>query len=592
MADSSDSNNESISNFIKSHLRTTIQPITGLVVDNIESEMKEMSHSLCQGMNKKAAIYAFNILHRLGINWAKFDRQRLKFKPLLDKGKSRSVTNQSLSKNKIVDIIYKVLYELSVVLFYLNEIPHNQSYYLWLCQVVAMNPYADNNQNAMNMARNSTQNYLYGLKCLSTIHTQRLTVHSDHYNTMNPSIVSCKDGYLVNLRAVNYYIRNFNQYISKDKDGIIRTRNYLMALNENYQPLWVRPVVDNSSAERYNTHVRGLEDCRIFWLNSCSVYLQSNKESINSSLTDSSDTSSDSIDLQIDDVIEVSGSAESQISLKYIESNSDQRTLKIDNCDPSESCLAALKSLAVATVTADTRINPNGGILPQVSVGRYSDTLTKNSEIQVVQLIPMFRLDERYRCEKNWVPYQDNSGRFHFIYSHNPLTMIDARPVNKWVNEEKALNVQHACDFSFVKDQPLRLCDHRGSSASIRYRLWRDTKREKEVNLICTHSVIFNKEKCPDDYMTHRRYYYSHLIAYDLNWTLVGVSKPFNLVHKGIEYCAGIVENLAGDGLVFTVGVEDAEAHLAVVSSTVIDSIIKPTKQFLIDVDFPINDDD
>jgi hypothetical protein len=193
-------------------------------------------------------------------------------------------------------------------------------------------------------------------------------------------------------------------------------------------------------------------------------------------------------------------------------------------------------------------------------------------------LVPMIHYSQQHRCEKNWIPFRAEDGRYHFIYNHNPLTMLEARPINAWLEgSDTSMNgsKQVACYPSLKLTSEFNLREHRGSSCAISYK-WRDAETERDIYLICTHSVIIDDRR--------RRYYYSTLLGYDSEWKLVGLSRPFNLIHTGIEYCAGLVESHDGEHIIFTIGVEDREGYLVKVRREVIDQIVRPVDRFRITI--------
>jgi hypothetical protein len=81
------------------------------------------------------------------------------------------------------------------------------------------------------------------------------------YRPCNPSIVRTATGYVVACRAVNYEQHRLS-FRSLDADGVYRTRNVLMRLNEAFQvEEEVELTVDDPSCRQ--ALVRGLEDCRL-----------------------------------------------------------------------------------------------------------------------------------------------------------------------------------------------------------------------------------------------------------------------------------------------------------------------------------------
>lgn len=83
------------------------------------------------------------------------------------------------------------------------------------------------------------------------------------YNPTNPSIITTETGFLINIRAVNYYIKEDRSY---SYPGYIHTRNFLchmtrdFKLNKYEEIIAATPYTDKGA-----THtVKGLEDVRIF----------------------------------------------------------------------------------------------------------------------------------------------------------------------------------------------------------------------------------------------------------------------------------------------------------------------------------------
>lgn len=92
-------------------------------------------------------------------------------------------------------------------------------------------------------------------------------IPNDNYRPMNPSIVNNNDELWMIQRTVNYIIRPDGSY-DMGNDHAIRTRNYLIRLNDNLEILHseeIYPPLDLPNPE-YNL-VIGWEDCRLFFWN-------------------------------------------------------------------------------------------------------------------------------------------------------------------------------------------------------------------------------------------------------------------------------------------------------------------------------------
>lgn len=87
----------------------------------------------------------------------------------------------------------------------------------------------------------------------------------DRYVGMNPSIIQEDHGYTMIYRTVNFlYDSQQGTYDSMDQDGFIRTRNYLVKLNQLLKVISCVEIVENKVKERHPTRVLGMEDCRLF----------------------------------------------------------------------------------------------------------------------------------------------------------------------------------------------------------------------------------------------------------------------------------------------------------------------------------------
>lgn len=86
------------------------------------------------------------------------------------------------------------------------------------------------------------------------------------WTCFNPSIASNPNGkYRCIIRSSNYVLRNGN-YLSIDPQGVIRTVNYLVDLDDDLNIYKVN-AIDDSWVDHpiLYPHVRGMEDARLFW---------------------------------------------------------------------------------------------------------------------------------------------------------------------------------------------------------------------------------------------------------------------------------------------------------------------------------------
>lgn len=86
------------------------------------------------------------------------------------------------------------------------------------------------------------------------------------YSPMNPSVIKVKDGYLMNVRTVNYKQEN-GIYTYLDGSGRIYTRNILVKYDRRLMKQWETEIVDSVAGDFQPSGVSGLEDLRIFMWN-------------------------------------------------------------------------------------------------------------------------------------------------------------------------------------------------------------------------------------------------------------------------------------------------------------------------------------
>jgi hypothetical protein len=77
-----------------------------------------------------------------------------------------------------------------------------------------------------------------------------------------PSICINEDNRLAIVRAVNYRIKPDGSY---DYDGTIRTRNYMVAFDDDMNPISKKEILDKTEEPRTEFPVHGFEDCRLFF---------------------------------------------------------------------------------------------------------------------------------------------------------------------------------------------------------------------------------------------------------------------------------------------------------------------------------------
>jgi len=85
----------------------------------------------------------------------------------------------------------------------------------------------------------------------------------DGWAPMNPSIFVEKEARLALVRTVNYVVVD-GEYPTIDGSGIIRTRNYIVEMDESWRPIRSTLIEDVTGTPRSKFPVEGLEDCRLW----------------------------------------------------------------------------------------------------------------------------------------------------------------------------------------------------------------------------------------------------------------------------------------------------------------------------------------
>lgn len=87
---------------------------------------------------------------------------------------------------------------------------------------------------------------------------------ADLYEPSSSSIMKWEDGYRMILRGVNYSIGSKGEYYMRHNDNIVRTKNYLLTLNKDFEVLKQVELVDKSGVKIWEKNIVGMEDLRIF----------------------------------------------------------------------------------------------------------------------------------------------------------------------------------------------------------------------------------------------------------------------------------------------------------------------------------------
>jgi predicted GH43/DUF377 family glycosyl hydrolase len=85
------------------------------------------------------------------------------------------------------------------------------------------------------------------------------------WNASNPSICRGPDGLRCVVRTVNYKITPSGAYVTPARDGVIRTRNFLLDLDDDLRTTRSVELIDEVATPRTNFPIHGFEDARLFF---------------------------------------------------------------------------------------------------------------------------------------------------------------------------------------------------------------------------------------------------------------------------------------------------------------------------------------
>lgn len=121
-------------------------------------------------------------------------------------------------------------------------------------------------------------------KTYGGVYSRFLIKDQEQYKVSSCSLIPYSNDpmrrYLMNTRYVNYFINPSGAYHMRCPDGIVRTKNGYVYLNEDYQPTGdVTMMTENYT--RYGSNIEGLEDVRIFQHDGKTRFMASSKNIVN-----------------------------------------------------------------------------------------------------------------------------------------------------------------------------------------------------------------------------------------------------------------------------------------------------------------------
>jgi glycosyltransferase involved in cell wall biosynthesis/predicted GH43/DUF377 family glycosyl hydrolase len=122
----------------------------------------------------------------------------------------------------------------------------------------------DRNQFFRNEARGNFVHYAKSAKEIFGAEVREIDWRpNDGYAPMNPSVLVVGDRRLVLVRTVNYKIAD-GQYPTIDGSGIIKTKNWIVDMDESWRPTSRVLITDGTMLPRTKFPVEGFEDCRLY----------------------------------------------------------------------------------------------------------------------------------------------------------------------------------------------------------------------------------------------------------------------------------------------------------------------------------------
>ncbi len=165
--------------------------------------------------------------------------------------------------------------------------------------------------------------------------------------------------------------------------------------------------------------------------------------------------------------------------------------------------------------------------------------------VEVDSLTPLLGPD-RYRCEKNWLPFVKD-GAIHAVYSYDPFIIYRVDPSTGEC--ETVVKYTPAYDFS----------GFRGSAGPIEF---------DGGYLILVHDVVLLEDQS--------RCYTHQFLFLDKEFSPKKISKSFTFQHQGVEYSTSMTLDHANENLILAVGIEDREAHLCFIDLEAVRSQLQP----------------
>lgn len=169
--------------------------------------------------------------------------------------KSYDCAMKGLKTVRPVDKEYLFYEEISIVAYYLNKKSEGYD----ACDKVILSNYAP-----WNIKNNTLNNQSYYMTRIpfSEIYPVDYSPPEKYINSSS-AIIKHKDGYIINLRSVNYSINDNGGYVIRDHNNIVRTRNFILHTDNKFAIKSSNELIDKSGIPLYPQNILGIEDIRL-----------------------------------------------------------------------------------------------------------------------------------------------------------------------------------------------------------------------------------------------------------------------------------------------------------------------------------------
>lgn len=179
---------------------------------------------------------------------------------------------KGLEKCKEIDRIAFYL-ELSILSYYVGLLDKGYEY----CDKIILSKIAN-----FNVKNNTMHNVRFYSNALP--YEQKIKVNIDlkePYINSSMSISKIQNGYKSIIRCVNYKLEKNGNYDILDSDGIVRTQNYILDMDDDFKIIKQTPLIEGNGCLKFKfpAKIKGLEDVRMFEYRGKSYFVCTNLES-------------------------------------------------------------------------------------------------------------------------------------------------------------------------------------------------------------------------------------------------------------------------------------------------------------------------